>query len=97
MNPDCRDGKHDACNGDGWDGENVIPCVCPCHHDEGADLQSDASAAARGEAEVLHFAPWGSPVTSCGKPVPRDLATVTDRRAATTCEDCRSRFREDQR
>lgn len=34
MNPDCRDGKHDACNGDGWDGENVISCVCPCHHDD---------------------------------------------------------------
>lgn len=34
MNPDCRDGKHDACNGDGWDGEQIIPCVCPCHHDE---------------------------------------------------------------
>jgi hypothetical protein len=49
------------------------------------------------EAEVLHFAPWGSPVTSCGRPVPRDLSAITDRRAATTCTDCRSRFREDQR
>lgn len=50
-----------------------------------------------GEYQPLHFAPWGSPVTSCGKPVPRDLSRVTDRRAATTCEDCLSRFVEPER
>lgn len=31
MNPDCKAGKHDACNGDGWDGENVVQCPCGCH------------------------------------------------------------------
>lgn len=44
------------------------------------------------EHEVLHFAPWGSPLTSCGLPAPR-RQDITDRRAATTCEDCRSRFK----
>lgn len=49
-----------------------------------------------GTPEVLHFAPWGSPLTSCGKPVPRNLDTITDRRSETTCEDCRSRFQEER-
>lgn len=33
MNPDCRDGKHDACNGDGWDHDTdePVPCPCDCH------------------------------------------------------------------
>lgn len=30
MNPDCRDGKHKACNGDGWDFETDEPAPCPC-------------------------------------------------------------------
>jgi hypothetical protein len=34
MNPDCRDGKHASCSGDGWDLEldNVIECPCDCHN-----------------------------------------------------------------
>lgn len=38
MNPDCRDGKHQACSGDGWDMEydQDAPCTCRCH-----DLQPD--------------------------------------------------------
>lgn len=33
MNPDCRDGKHQACAGDGWDeaAEAPAPCPCECH------------------------------------------------------------------
>ena len=33
VNPDCRDGKHDACNGDGWDTrlDAVTDCPCTCH------------------------------------------------------------------
>lgn len=33
MNPDCRDGKHDACNGDAWDFQFDQPseCQCECH------------------------------------------------------------------
>jgi hypothetical protein len=33
MNPDCRDGKHRACAGDGWDyiADEPIPCPCTCH------------------------------------------------------------------
>jgi hypothetical protein len=33
MNPDCRDGKHAACQGDGWDHDADEPtdCPCPCH------------------------------------------------------------------
>ncbi|ALY08750.1 hypothetical protein PQB77_gp63 [Arthrobacter phage Correa] len=36
MNPDCRDGKHQACSGDGWDLEKdePCPCNCPCHTKE---------------------------------------------------------------
>lgn len=28
MNPDCRDGKHRACSGDGWDDANDAPTTC---------------------------------------------------------------------
>ncbi len=33
MNPDCRDGKHAACSGDGWDTATdcYTPCPCACH------------------------------------------------------------------
>ena len=33
MNPDCLNGKHRACAGDGWDDETDSPtaCPCPCH------------------------------------------------------------------
>lgn len=30
MNPDCRDGKHTSCSGDGWDMEQDVPVQCPC-------------------------------------------------------------------
>lgn len=30
MNPDCRDGKHRACDGSGWDEEADQPIRCPC-------------------------------------------------------------------
>lgn len=35
MNPDCRDGKHRACAGDGWDeaAEAAAPCPCDCHQE----------------------------------------------------------------
>ncbi|AYN58136.1 hypothetical protein PBI_JUDY_66 [Arthrobacter phage Judy] len=35
MNPDCRDGKHLSCAGDGWDTETDEPIDCPCHCHEG--------------------------------------------------------------
>jgi len=33
VNPDCRDGKHASCSGDGWDLERDQPaaCACDCH------------------------------------------------------------------
>lgn len=33
RSPDCRDGKHTACTGDGWDDarERWAPCPCACH------------------------------------------------------------------
>jgi hypothetical protein len=33
VNPDCRDGKHTACGGDGWDFtlDEPIGCTCQCH------------------------------------------------------------------
>ncbi len=36
MNPDCRDGKHRACDGSGWDTTTDAPttCRCPCHTKE---------------------------------------------------------------
>lgn len=35
MNPDCRDGKHASCSGDGWDtkADTPAPCPCDCHTD----------------------------------------------------------------
>ena len=31
--PDCRDGKHRACTGEGWDADadTVVGCSCECH------------------------------------------------------------------
>jgi len=39
TNPDCAAGKHDACNGDGWDTrfETVCECPCDCHPPKGED------------------------------------------------------------
>ena len=36
VNPDCKYGKHDACNGDGWDMDADFPidCPCDCHEKE---------------------------------------------------------------
>jgi hypothetical protein len=36
LNPDCRDGKHPACNGDAWDFalDGPCSCTCDCHADE---------------------------------------------------------------
>lgn len=36
MNPDCLDGKHPACSGDGWDFDLDEPalCTCSCHEEE---------------------------------------------------------------
>lgn len=33
MNPDCRVGKHPACNGDAWDfdKDDSTNCTCECH------------------------------------------------------------------
>jgi hypothetical protein len=38
LNPDCRGGKHRACNGDGWDviADAPTPCECGCHNAESA-------------------------------------------------------------
>lgn len=35
KNPDCRDGKHASCAGDGWDEVLDAPaeCSCTCHGD----------------------------------------------------------------
>lgn len=34
--PDCREGKHGACDGRGFDlvCDEVIDCACPCHEAE---------------------------------------------------------------
>lgn len=33
INPDCRDGKHTSCNGNGFDPDKGVfaQCPCPCH------------------------------------------------------------------
>lgn len=33
LNPDCRAGKHDVCDGGGWDhvADEEAACPCPCH------------------------------------------------------------------
>jgi len=40
----------------------------------------------------LHFAPWGSVITSCGAAVYRGMTNVTDRRDDTTCPRCCAHF-----
>jgi hypothetical protein len=42
VNPDCRDGKHDSCSGDGWDeyADESTACPCPCHADGEALVQA---------------------------------------------------------
>lgn len=39
IGPDCRDGKHRACDGRGFDivADEIITCVCTCHGAEEAD------------------------------------------------------------
>ncbi len=36
MNPDCRDGKHRACSGRGYDfaTDTFTDCTCPCHRED---------------------------------------------------------------
>jgi hypothetical protein len=29
-NPECRDGKHTNCSGQGWNSIQDEPCDCPC-------------------------------------------------------------------
>ncbi|QGZ16921.1 hypothetical protein SEA_LITTLETOKYO_29 [Arthrobacter phage LittleTokyo] len=33
LNPECRDGKHRNCNGEGWDtwADDATDCPCECH------------------------------------------------------------------
>lgn len=33
SNPECRDGKHGNCDGNGWDlaADTPCPCHCSCH------------------------------------------------------------------
>ena len=35
INPDCRDGKHRSCSGDGWNmiTDETTQCPCTCHED----------------------------------------------------------------
>lgn len=39
VNPDCKAGKHDACNGDAWDTvqDAVTECPCTCHTPNGEE------------------------------------------------------------
>ena len=43
INPDCRDGKHPACNGDAWDDDTDLPaaCECSCHSEEFGPVPCD--------------------------------------------------------
>lgn len=41
---------------------------------------------------VIHFAPWGTPVTACGRAVTKYPLTATVDRANTTCPGCRENF-----
>lgn len=47
MNPDCRDGKHDSCSGDGWDEDADRPdvCPCPCHDPDHDNVHMSLAAA----------------------------------------------------
>ena len=35
QSPDCRDGKHRSCSGDGWDETADQPTNCPCNCHKG--------------------------------------------------------------
>lgn len=54
MNPDCRDGKHHACYGDGWDLERdeSAPCACNCHTQEPLDVALCPACEGAGTIEV---------------------------------------------
>ncbi|MEW9874019.1 hypothetical protein [Arthrobacter sp. HS15c] len=58
MNPDCRDGKHSSCSGDGWDLEldKVTHCPCTCHASGDATAQVIAEVAAERERQKIK---WG--------------------------------------
>ncbi len=48
ISPDCRDGKHRACNSAAWDfdRDEPTPCTCPCHLEHTLDAQLTALAGA---------------------------------------------------
>lgn len=58
MDPDCRDGKHASCSGDGWDtdADQPQPCPCTCHASGDATAQVIAEVAAERERQK---AKWG--------------------------------------
>jgi hypothetical protein len=48
LSPDCRQGKHGSCTGDGgWDDDRdcLVECQCPCHHGTGLRILSDDDVA----------------------------------------------------
>lgn len=66
MNPDCRDGKHASCSGDGWDMEldNVTDCPCACHGNRPKRVQRKRTKGWRMPENTVYVgrgSKWGNP------------------------------------
>lgn len=91
MNPDCRDGKHRACAGGGWDeaAEAAAPCPCKCHGL--TDWQVEYLARVMGitieDARVIANKILGLPDLQPAKPA----FLLTKRRSALAAKEARGK------
>jgi hypothetical protein len=60
--PDCRDGKHAACHGFGWDADQDAPAECPCAC-HGTDQRTTATPKEEAAAPV-EWSVWPPPLAS---------------------------------
>lgn len=78
KNPDCRDGKHDSCSGDGWDEQldQPAPCSCACHPDPLLDACSGGETC---PATYHRHGCYADTAGSCDRPEEHTIAAGTPR------------------
>lgn len=76
MNPDCRDGKHASCSGDGWDSrlDEPAPCPCACH-----DPQPDQCNGSEECDAPWHYHGCYGDAGACDRPEEHTIAASTPR------------------
>lgn len=89
MNPDCRDGKHRSCAGDGWDEVKDAQALCPCECHAMTDSQVEFVAGLLGITveEALDSMTKILNLPDLRPPKPASL--LTKRRAALAAKEAR--------